>query len=71
MCCESAGQSLRRMIAQRRDFATAVVRGCRWMTTRQRASLRSGEARLLPARGAVERRSRGGTDSVICIAGIA
>jgi len=64
MCCESAGQSLRRMIAQRRDFATAAVRGCRWRTTRQRASLRSGEARLLPARSAVERRARDGADSV-------
>jgi len=64
MWCKSTGQSLRRMIAQRRDFATAAARGCRWMTTRQRASLRSGEARRLPARSAVERRARDGADSV-------
>ena len=41
-------RSTPRMIAQFRDFTTAAARGCRWRTTRQRASLRSGEARLLP-----------------------
>jgi len=41
-------RSTPRMIARRRDFATAAARGCRWMSTRQRASLRSGEARRLP-----------------------
>lgn len=55
--------SVGKMIAHFSDFATAAVRGCRWKTTRQRASLRAGEARLLPARGAVEKRPCGGADS--------
>jgi len=48
MWCKSTAQSLRRMIAQRRDFTTAAVRGCRWMTTRQRASPDRSKARWLP-----------------------
>ncbi|MEJ5312220.1 MAG: hypothetical protein WHX52_20845 [Anaerolineae bacterium] len=41
------------------------------MTTRQRASIRSGEACLLPARGVVEERSCGRADSVSGSAGSA
>jgi len=46
--CGAVGvaRSTPRMMARFRDFTTAAVRGCRWMTIRQRASLRSGEARL-------------------------
>ena len=46
------------MIAQRRDFATAAARGCRWRATRQCVSLRSDEARRLPARGVTDAPAR-------------